>query len=175
MPAAASLQRATYKAPEVCEIAGVPHYVLRSWEVEFPDLGISKTADGPRVYRKADVDLVLKIKHLMMDEGLTLAGARKQLVQEGATAEPMAVESEEVTDADVAAVVDRRTIRSLHEVRDGLGWILNLLGGEDVPPTSRARVTKALPARAARSTRNGKPVRSSVKRKAAKPAKRRKR
>ena len=70
--------------------------------------------------RKADVDLVLKIKHLLFVDGLTLAGARKQLVQEGATAEPAAAESEEMTDADVAAVVDRRTIRGIHEVRDGL-------------------------------------------------------
>src|SRR4030095_5168664 len=54
VPAAATLPRGTYKAPEVCEMVGVPHYVLRSWETEFPDLGISKTADGPRVYRQAD-------------------------------------------------------------------------------------------------------------------------
>ena len=174
MASAASV-RATYKAPEVCEIVGVPQYVLKSWEVEFPDLGISKTADGPRLYRKADVDLVLKIKHLMMDEGLTLAGARKQLISEGATAEPVEISAEEVTDEDVAAVVDRQTIRSLHEVRDGLGWILKLLGGEDVPAASRARIVKAVPTRAARSARKAKPVKSSVKRKAAKPAKRRKR
>ena len=171
MPATASLPRGTYKAPEVCEMVGVPQYVLRSWEVEFPDLGISKSADGPRVYRKSDIDLVLKIKHLMMEEGLTLAGARKQLVQEGATAEPIETEAETITTEDVTAVVDRRTIRSLHEVRDGLGWILQLLGGQ-APAVVRAKPT---PGRASRSTRKTKPVKSSVKRKAAKPAKRRKR
>jgi len=174
MASAASL-RATYKAPEVCEIAEVQPYVLRSWEVEFPDLGISKTADGPRLYRKADVDLVLKIKHLLFVDGLTLAGARKQLIAEGVTADPVEVEAEEPTDEDVAAVVDRRTIRSLHDVRDGLGWILQLLGGEVAPARSRATATKAAPARSARSARKAKPVKSSVKRKAAKPAKRRKR
>ena len=173
MPAAASLRQATYKAPEVCEIADVQPYVLRSWEMEFPDLGISKSADGPRLYRKADVDLVLKIKHLLFVDGLTLAGARKQLVQEGATAEPAAAESEEMTDADVAAVVDRRTIRGIHEVRDGLGWILELLGGE-APVASRTRVVKSA-ARAVKSTRKAKPVKSSVRRKAVKPPKRRKR
>ena len=174
MASAASV-RATYKAPEVCEIAEVQPYVLRSWEVEFPDLGISKTADGPRLYRKADIDLVLKIKHLLFVDGLTLAGAKKQLILEGATVEAVDVETEEPTDEDVAAVIDRRTIRSLHEVRDGLGWILQLLGGEAVPPRSRAYATKSAPTRAARSARKAKPVRSSVKRKATKPAKRRKR
>ena len=173
MPAAASLRQATYKAPEVCEIADVQPYVLRSWEMEFPDLGISKTSDGPRLYRKADVDLVLKIKHLLFVDGLTLAGARKQLVQEGATAEAGEAESDTMTEADVTAVVDRRTIRSLHDVRDGLGWILQLLGG-DAPPTPRGRAVKSA-ARTTKSTRKVKTVKSSARRKAAKPAKRRKR
>ena len=61
------------------------------------------------------------------------------------------------------------------DVRDGLGWILQLLGGEVAPARSRATATKAAPARSARSARKAKPVKSSVKRKAAKPAKRRKR
>ena len=78
--------RAVFRSQEVCEIAEVQAYVLRSWEAEFPDLGMSKSADGPRVYRRADVERVLRLKHLLFVEGLTLAGARKQMVLEGATA-----------------------------------------------------------------------------------------
>jgi DNA-binding transcriptional MerR regulator len=71
--------RAAFKAAEVCEIAQIPPYVLRSWEKEFPGLGVAARAGGPKVYRRADVEQVLKIKHLLFSEGLTLAGARRKL------------------------------------------------------------------------------------------------
>jgi DNA-binding transcriptional MerR regulator len=74
--------RSLFRAPEVCEIAKVQPYVLRSWEAEFPDLGVAKTAGGPRVYRRADVERVLRLKHLLYVEGLTLAGARRRLSEE---------------------------------------------------------------------------------------------
>jgi DNA-binding transcriptional MerR regulator len=74
--------RSLFRQPEVCEIAQVQPYVLRSWEAEFPDLGVAKTEGGPRVYRRADLEFVLRIKHLLFVEGLTLAGARRKLVGE---------------------------------------------------------------------------------------------
>jgi DNA-binding transcriptional MerR regulator len=74
--------RSLFRQPEVCEIAQVQPYVLRSWEAEFPDLGVSKTDGGPRVYRKADVERVLRIKQLLFGEGLTLAGVRRRMQEE---------------------------------------------------------------------------------------------
>ena len=76
--------RALFKAAEVCELLKVQPYVLRSWEVEFPDLGVTKNAGGPRIYRRADVEQVQRIKHLLLVEGLTLAGARRKLEEETA-------------------------------------------------------------------------------------------
>ncbi|OFW04514.1 MAG: hypothetical protein A3H96_08950 [Acidobacteria bacterium RIFCSPLOWO2_02_FULL_67_36] len=78
--------RSLFRQPEVCEIAQVQPYVLRSWEAEFPDLGIAKTEGGPRVYRRTDLERVLRIKHLLFVEGLTLAGARRKLLEEQPTA-----------------------------------------------------------------------------------------
>jgi DNA-binding transcriptional MerR regulator len=78
--------RSLFRQPEVCELAQVQPYVLRSWEAEFPDLGVAKTEGGPRVYRRADVERVLRLKHLLFVEGLTLAGARRKLLEEGASA-----------------------------------------------------------------------------------------
>ena len=75
--------RSLFRQPEVCDIAQVQPYVLRTWESEFPDLGVAKTAGGPRVYRRSDVERVLRLKHLLFVEGLTLAGARKKLATEG--------------------------------------------------------------------------------------------
>ena len=80
--------RSLFRQPEVCEIAQVQPYVLRSWEAEFQDLGVAKTQGGPRVYRKADVERVLRIKHLLFVEGLTLAGARRRLMDEQPTPPP---------------------------------------------------------------------------------------
>ena len=74
--------RALFRQPEVCAIASIQPYVLRSWEAEFPDLGVAKIAGGPRVYRRADVERVLRIKQLLYGEGLTLAGVRRKLTEE---------------------------------------------------------------------------------------------
>src|SRR4026209_2870513 len=96
--------RSLFRQPEVCEIAEVQPYVLRSWEAEFPDLGVAKTPGGPRIYRRADVERVLRLKHLLFGDGLTLAGARRRLSEEGVTRS-----DEPVEDADVAAMIDEHT------------------------------------------------------------------
>ena len=70
-----------YKAAEVCEIAGLQPYVLRSWEKEFPGIGVQKSQESARLYRQSDVDQVVLIKQLVFSEGLTLAGARRRLDQ----------------------------------------------------------------------------------------------
>src|SRR5437867_10757292 len=75
-------KRALFKASEVCDLVKLQPYVLRSWEVEFPGLGVAKSAGSPRVYRRADVEQVARIKHLLLVEGLTLAGARRKLEEE---------------------------------------------------------------------------------------------
>jgi DNA-binding transcriptional MerR regulator len=76
--------RPLFRQPEVCELAKLQPYVLRSWEAEFPDLGVAKTEGGQRVYRRVDVERVLRLKHLLYVEGLTLAGARRKISEEQA-------------------------------------------------------------------------------------------
>ena len=92
--------RSLFRQPEVCEIAQVQPYVLRSWEAEFPDLGVTKSAGGPRVYRRADLERVLRLKHLLFVEGLTLAGARKKLLEELPVAEAEAPALDELLGSD---------------------------------------------------------------------------
>jgi DNA-binding transcriptional MerR regulator len=152
-------KRPIFRSPEVCEIAQVQPYVLRSWEAEFPDLGLEKTPGSPRIYRRADVERVLRLKHLLFVDGLTLAGARRQLSQEGA-----APSEEVVTDADVAAMLDEQARQSLRDVRRGLHWILGVLSGNGLTPEDR--VLSAQPA-AASSARKS----SAAKSRAAAPKK----
>ena len=79
----AAPKRELFKAAEVCEVVQVQPYVLRSWEAEFPQIGQAPAGGGPRVYRRADIELVLRIKQLVFDEGLTLSGARRRLEEDG--------------------------------------------------------------------------------------------
>jgi DNA-binding transcriptional MerR regulator len=71
-----------FKASEVCELAQIQPYVLRSWESEFPELGLSKTPGGPRIYRRSDVERVLRIRDLVFTEGLTVSGVRRRFESE---------------------------------------------------------------------------------------------
>ena len=112
-----------FRAQDVCDIAQVQPYVLRSWEKEFPGIGVQKSIDSPRLYRQADVDQVLLIKRLVFNEGLTLSGARRKL-EETASRTPAEV------DHDVAEVLDALASDArtrIAYVRDGLRSILQLL------------------------------------------------
>ena len=112
-----------FKAAEVCDMAQVQPYVLRSWEKEFPGIGVQKSPESARLYRQSDVDQVLKIKQLVFGEGLTLSGARRRLEVLPAAAQP--VSDREVAEVLEALTSDART-RVAH-VRDGLRSILTLL------------------------------------------------
>lgn len=121
--------RPVFRAQEVCEIAGVQPYVLRSWEAEFPNLGVAKTPSAPRVYRRADVERVLRLKQLVFVDGLTLAGARRRLSEEGAISGGAA--DDPVSDGELAGVVAGQVRQQLHDVRRGLQWILGVLSGTE--------------------------------------------
>jgi DNA-binding transcriptional MerR regulator len=131
--------RPAFKASEVCEIAKVQPYVLRSWENEFPDLGVSRTPGGPRVYRKGDVERVLQIRHLVLAEGLTLAGVRRKL--EGAGVTPAAAAAPPPSDEDRALLREMMTpeIKArLSRIRDGLRSLVEMLSRDPIPAGARA-------------------------------------
>jgi DNA-binding transcriptional MerR regulator len=73
--------RLYFRIGEVSTITGVPPYVLRYWESEFPALQPRKSGGGQRLYRKRDVIFLLDIKKLLYQERYTVAGARKRLAE----------------------------------------------------------------------------------------------
>jgi DNA-binding transcriptional MerR regulator len=77
-----------YKIGEVCEIVGVEAYVLRYWETEFSSLRPRKSRGRQRLYRPADIELLLRIKRLLYEEGFTIAGARRKLASSRPAAGP---------------------------------------------------------------------------------------
>jgi DNA-binding transcriptional MerR regulator len=113
--------RSLFRQPEVCELASIQPYVLRSWEAEFPDLGVTRTEGGQRVYRKADVERVLRIKQLLFVEGLTLAGARRKMAEE--TAGPV----EESAMGGLAELFGRDMRERILQVKQGLKSLAGLL------------------------------------------------
>jgi DNA-binding transcriptional MerR regulator len=68
-----------FKLNEVCKVANVQPYMLRFWGTEFPQLEAEKSGTGQRLYTKDQVGLILEIRRLLFDEGLTIAGARKKI------------------------------------------------------------------------------------------------
>lgn len=71
-----------FKIGEVCELVGVQAHVLRYWETEFPTLQPQKNRSGQRTYRRKDVEMALRIKELLYEEGFTIAGAKRKLASE---------------------------------------------------------------------------------------------
>lgn len=126
-----------FKIGEVCEITDTQPYVLRYWESEFPALAPAKNSSGQRIYRRRDIETVLRIKQLLYDEGFTIAGAKKRLEQE--LLEKNGTERRGVPDDELAvppapaaaagAAQDERTRLVLLEVRQQLREMLTLLDG----------------------------------------------
>ena len=114
-------ERSIYKPSEVCAIAELQPYVLRSWEAEFPDMGVAQGDGRPRLYRREDLDKVLRIKEFVFVEGLTLGAARRKLLKE-------APEPAEATALDELLGEEVRT--RLDGIKKGLHAILDLLAGQ---------------------------------------------
>jgi DNA-binding transcriptional MerR regulator len=163
-----------YKAAEVCEMAQLQPYVLRSWEKEFPGIGVQKSADSQRLYRQSDVDQVLKIKQLVFGEGLTLAGARRRIEENNGAS---GVRDQDVAEVLDALASDART-RIAH-VRDGLKSILKLLssapGTVVVVDDYRLESPTSSPRRAMAVRQKPTSTKRSASRKPAPPPKRSKR
>lgn len=130
-----SAKRELFKSPDVCQLAELQPYVLRSWEAEFPGLGQPLAAGTGRVYRRQDVELVLRIKQLVFGEGLTLAGARRRLEEEIGEPPVVAVAMEDAL-GDLA-----RT--KLRQVRLGLEAIMAMLSRDAGPELQLVAPTSA--------------------------------
>jgi len=76
-PASEIPDKLFFRIGEVSQIVGVEPYVVRYWESEFRGLSPKKSTSGQRMFRKKDVELLLRIRHLLYDRKFTIEGARK--------------------------------------------------------------------------------------------------
>ncbi len=105
-----------FRIGEVARLCRLPAYVLRFWETEFPQLKPVKSTTGQRMYRRKEVEAVLRVKKLLYEEGYTIAGARQQLRADGKTEKnqsPLPLPSQSPAD--------------LRRIRHGVQEILTLL------------------------------------------------
>lgn len=124
----ASSERLYYRIGEVCRITGLKPHVLRYWESEFRVIRPHKAGSLQRLYRKKDLDLILKIKKLLYEEGFTIAGARRRI---------RGVESEEGKKLRLKLVEKRPQAKErelLFTIQEELKGIRELL--EESPPPS---------------------------------------
>ena len=153
-PAVEIPNRPAFKASEVCEIAQIPPYVLKSWEKEFPNLGVAPKPGAARVYRRQDVEQVLKIKNLLFAEGLTLAGARKKLEGEPAVEdEPFLPDLTPVGDE-----VRQRVAKLKQEMRS----LLDFLGAPRSEPAAPPSTPASSAGRKTRPWGHGEPEASAT-------------
>ena len=122
-----------FKIGEVCEITDTQPYVLRYWESEFPALAPAKNSSGQRIYRRRDIETILRIKQLLYEEGFTIAGAKKRLEVEMAgrvdTPLPAGVTP---PDGDPVPVEESaRGASAMREVKEQLREILTLFERND--------------------------------------------
>jgi DNA-binding transcriptional MerR regulator len=105
-----------FRIGEVSKLCRLPAYVLRFWETEFPQLKPVKSSTGQRMYRRKDVESVLRIKGLLYEQGFTIAGARQLMrdeVKDGKKQSPLPFPSTPPPD--------------LKYIRQGLNDILTML------------------------------------------------
>lgn len=120
-----TIEKDFYRIGEVSRLTNLKPFVLRYWETEFPMLEPVKSPSGHRLYRQEDVEMVLRIKRLLYDEGYTIAGARRHLREQNGASEGDVAPSAGASDAGGAAQLLSR--KMLLDLRDSLRAFLTLL------------------------------------------------
>ncbi len=111
-------EKELFRIGEVGRLTDTKPFVLRYWETEFPMLQPVKSPSGHRLYRREDIETVLKIKRLLYDEGFTIAGARRHLRDHNGSGE---------ADAPAEGPPQLLSRKMLLDLRDALRAFLTLL------------------------------------------------
>ncbi len=104
------VEKLFYSIGEVAEMLDVPVSTIRFWENEFDILKPMKNKKGNRLFTPADIKNLRILHHLVKEEGMTLAGAKKKLAEKW-----------EETDHTFEVAESLQKIRSmLLEIRDSI-------------------------------------------------------
>jgi DNA-binding transcriptional MerR regulator len=137
-----------FRIGDVAKLCDVPAYVLRFWETEFPQLKPNKGGTGQRLYRKRDVEMALRVKSLLYDQGFTIPGARQILKAEakGLSVEVPEMQAEPRIVEAPAPAVGTHHDNQLQSLRNELNALLGILsrpiGGSFDTPAPHAMPAK---------------------------------
>jgi DNA-binding transcriptional MerR regulator len=149
-----------FRIGDVAKLCDVPAYVLRFWETEFPQLKPNKGGTGQRLYRKRDVEMALRIKSLLYDQGYTIPGARQVFSTESkvkdapepapqlvaAPAQPSTPEAPSVIDVGAVIRQDAQHRQKLTALRAELRALANILTQPASPDHPAPAAEAAAPA-----------------------------
>jgi DNA-binding transcriptional MerR regulator len=125
-----------FRIGEVARLCNVPAYVLRFWESEFPQLKPNKGGTGQRLYRRRDVEMALRIKCLLYDEGFTIPGARQAIKSEMKHSAPQLA----LGGMEGVAGMNPQTLRKLQkELRDLMAMLSKPAAARGVVHSMRPR------------------------------------
>lgn len=110
-----------FRIGEVAKLCSLPAYVLRFWETEFPQFKPNKSNTGQRLYRRKDVENIVRVKKLLYEEGYTINGARQFLKSESRSNRSQAA-------LPFQPVNNHRS--ELREIRQGLKDVLGILSSK---------------------------------------------
>ncbi len=100
-------EKIVYRLDEVSRITKLDPKVIDNWEKEFYFLHAGQTATGNKIFRKKDLAIILRLKELVDNQGLTLAGAKRRIEEEFGLKSSASVHSD-------------RLRKALYEVREEL-------------------------------------------------------
>ena len=101
---------AKYLIGEVVKITGVKAHVLRYWESVIPGFSPKKDYRGKRLYSQRELELIMRLKHLIQTNGMSIQDAKKQIILDA-----------QVMEAEFAA------LSTLHDIRSELTALYHML------------------------------------------------
>lgn len=123
-------EKSYFKIGEVCKITGLKQHVVRYWESEFKQfIRPQRASSKQRLYRRVDVENLLRLQKLLKEDGLTISGARKFLASNRKTIDS---QSKEETPPSPPP---SHSAPLLNEIKNDLKSVLDILAGDKDKPS----------------------------------------
>lgn len=75
-------EKLVYSLAEISRLTKIPSKTIEVWEKELYFLNSGHTSKGKKIFRKRDLDIIVRLKELLENDGLTLAGAKRRIERE---------------------------------------------------------------------------------------------